>query len=315
MAEIHDIIREKGRAAARQLMAQDPHGRTLVEIASMMLSDEQQALGFTHSGFAITALPHHDPGPDVIYSHRVGHMRLQIEPGAIASADEIRRVGVPYGTRARLILLYLQTMAVKAKSQDIELGASLRSWMLSMGLKAAGSDYRAIREQAMRISLCKLTLAWRDNGNEGLSQEMIVSHAINLAGVSDDDRQGSLWTPKVRLTDGFFQQLLKHPVPFHEAAVKALVRHRLALDLYIWLCYRTHNMKQEARISWAALHAQFGAGYNSVPHFKPRFIAALKLALAAREENEADVDIKTGVILRSLRPTVVTLPGKRPLRA
>ena len=56
--------------------------------------------------------------------------------------------GVPYGARARMILLYLQTQAVRTGSREVALGRSMRDWMERMGLSVGGETARGLREQA-----------------------------------------------------------------------------------------------------------------------------------------------------------------------
>ena len=70
--------------------------------------------------------------------------------------------GVPYGARARMILLFLQSQAVRTGSREIELGRSLSAWMERMGIAWGGETARAIREQAARISACNLKFFWED---------------------------------------------------------------------------------------------------------------------------------------------------------
>ena len=45
------------------------------------------------------------------------------------SRDKVVVYGVPYGARARMILLYLQTQAVRTGSREVALGRSMRDWM------------------------------------------------------------------------------------------------------------------------------------------------------------------------------------------
>jgi len=66
-------------------------------------------------------------------------------------------VGVPYGSIARLILLYLQTEAVRTNTPEVELGRSMKSWMGRMSLTTGGKTYQLVTEQARRISACRLT--------------------------------------------------------------------------------------------------------------------------------------------------------------
>ena len=63
---------------------------------------------------------------------------------------------MPYGARARMILLYLQTQAVRTGSREVALGRSMRDWMERMGLAVGGETARSLKEQAARISACTL---------------------------------------------------------------------------------------------------------------------------------------------------------------
>ena len=71
--------------------------------------------------------------------------------------------GVPYGARARMILLYLQTQAVRTGSREVALGRSMRDWMERMGLAVGGETAHSLREQAARISACSLKFFWEDD--------------------------------------------------------------------------------------------------------------------------------------------------------
>ena len=55
-----------------------------------------------------------------------------------------------------MILLYLQTQAVRTGSREVALGRSMRDWMERMGLAVGGETAHALREQAARISACSL---------------------------------------------------------------------------------------------------------------------------------------------------------------
>jgi hypothetical protein len=55
----------------------------------------------------------------------------------------------------------------------------------------------------------------------------------------------------------------------------------MALDIYAWLANRLHRVPENApvRISWAALHGQFGQGYARIDHFCDAFRVALREVL------------------------------------
>ena len=54
-------------------------------------------------------------------------------------------VGLPYGSYARFILLFLQSEPVKTRSREIELGRSMQVWLGRMGLSIGGNSYRLVK--------------------------------------------------------------------------------------------------------------------------------------------------------------------------
>jgi len=303
MADIHTLIIRHGRDEARQLIpAADRH---LVDIAAAMLEAPEPALGITYSGFCLTALPH-KPLPNDQRWERQGHnVTLVIEPGVLPDRMGVTRVhGVPYGSRARLILLYLQTQAMKASSPEVELGASMRAWMGRMGITIGGKQYRDVRDQANRISACNLTFIWHNAKGARFAKDSIVQGGIQL--YEQDDNQPRLWVDTVRLSESFFRALKEHPVPIAEPALRHIANQSMAIDIYIWLAYRLHSLSPAAPmpVTWAALHQQFGAGYQQIRQFKPRFLDPLKAALAVYPDAKVDV-ADTGLILHHSRPPIL----------
>ncbi|MBV8522282.1 MAG: hypothetical protein JOY71_09175 [Acetobacteraceae bacterium] len=63
-------------------------------------------------------------------------------------------VGVPYGSRARLILLRPQSEALRTGCREVELGRSLRDWLSKMGIPVGGAHSRpyGIRPSAFRAA-------------------------------------------------------------------------------------------------------------------------------------------------------------------
>jgi hypothetical protein len=104
-------------------------------------------------------------------AHRV---TLLVEPGRLKHGGKMKKLyGAPYGARARMILLYLQTRAIRTNSREVALGRSMRDWMERMGLAIGGETAHALREQAARISTRNLNssgkMADRTGSNAGPS--------------------------------------------------------------------------------------------------------------------------------------------------
>jgi hypothetical protein len=305
MGAVHQLILAHGVEGARARAATKTE-RQAVDAAAAVLSEEESRLGITHAGFAMTSLPH--KRIEEALWRREGHRTtLLVESGRHRNGDFI---GVPYGSIARLILLYLQTEAVRTNSPEVELGRSMKSWMGRMSLTTGGRTYQLVAEQARRISGCRLTFFTdRENGAETRHNGAFVQDAISLSGVVDDD-QPTLWQDRVRLDQGFWRSLREHPVPVREEAIKAIGTRSLAIDVYIWLAYRLHALPKSTMVSWPAVHGQFGAGFRLVRQIKPTFLEALTLALAVYPEARVSVE-KEGITLHPSAPAVPKVDARR----
>jgi hypothetical protein len=299
MGTVHDLLDMKGKAGTLQTGID----RTVVEAASLYMSDEDGSLGFAFSGWAQCALPHRRLAPDARWEIAGERVRLVVEPGLHPSSHDgpMEHIGVPYGSVARLILLFLQTEALRTNSREVELGGSLRQWLSKIGASIGGSNARAVRDQAERISRCRLTFHIQGSGKVGLVNQSIVDRALFIE--DSNTRQGKLSLETAKLSEGFFEQLKKHPVPLEESAIRAISNNPAALDAYLWLAYRLHVLTSDKLITWKALKSQFGGGYKELFHFKPRFTQALALATAVYPAAKIDV-IEQGVVLKPSRPPV-----------
>ena len=262
-------------------------------------------MGFVYSGWTQCALPHRrlrDDEPWTVASERV---RLVVQPGLRPVGDEglLESVGVPFGAHARLILLFLQTEALRTGSREVELGASLRQWMARLGIQPGGSAFRSVREQAERISRCRLSFHISGGGRtSALVNQSVVDKALFIE-ENDDHKQGHLSLEVAKLSEGYFEQLRRHPVPLEEAAIKSLANNSAAMDAYIWLAYRLHSLRGDTPVTWKALKAQFGTNYKELYHFKSKWPKSLQLAMAVYPDAKVDIT-EQGVILKPSRPPV-----------
>jgi hypothetical protein len=302
MGRIHQLITQVGREQAKSLQP-DPEQKSLINVAASILEEERQNLGITYSGFALTALPHRRL-PDGTPWERKGHrVRLLIEPGRLPLwGGGYKLYGVPYGSRARMILLYLQTRAIQTDSREVELGRSMHEWLDRMGLSVGGQTYRDIREQACRIAACNLTFVWDEARGVGFEKDSIVKGGIHLSGNHNSD-QGSLWEDRVLLSEAFFRELKAHPVPIWEPALRQIQNNSTSIDIYIWLAYRLHSLTKPTTITWPALFEQFGAGYSRLRDFRKRFSEALLLALAVYPDAKVESD-EQGIVFYPSPPPI-----------
>lgn len=300
MGTVHSLLETKGKQGALQAGV----SRDVVEAAAYYMGDEESGLGFAFSGWAQAALPHRKLPEDEPWQLTSERVTLVIEPGRRPMlGGRLVHVGVPFGAHARLIMLFLQTEALRTDRREVELGGSLRQWLGRMGVPIGGTASRSVRDQAERISRCRMTFhIGPEGGATGLVNQSILDRALFLD-VGDGSTQGRFNLETAKLSEGFFEQLQKHPVPIEEAAIRALANNSAAMDCYVWLAYRLHSLSAPKLVTWKALKVQFGAGFKELYHFKSRWPASLELALAVYPAARVDVT-EQGVILRPSRPPV-----------
>jgi hypothetical protein len=297
MGSLHQLIEDQGIERAR-FLATTKSDRRAVDAAAAILAEEVSRLGITHAGFAMTSLPHKQI-KDAVWERKGYQTTLLVESGL---NRQRMPVGVPYGSLARMILLYLQTEAIRTGSPEVVLGKSMNAWIAKMGIARGGKTRALVAEQAKRISACRLTFFTDRGPAEIRSNGAFVRDAISLSGIMDEN-QATLWQDRVRLDEGFWASLRAHPVPVREEAVFAIGHRSMAIDVYIWLAYRLHALTVPITVSWIAIHHQFGAGYARMKHLKEPFCEALKVALAVYPEARVDV-LDDGLMLYPSAPAV-----------
>ena len=295
MGEVHKLIELHGAEVVRRM----DFPRAVVDAAAGYMSAEERDL-FLFTGWAQAALPHRKLADDAHWEVSNDHVTLIVQPGLQKVGGEVLPVGVPYGSRARLILLYLQTEALRLNSREVELGRSMNHWLSRLGVPLGGEGARSVRDQANRLSRCRLTFELQRGGRSGLLNQNIVESALFLAA---DDRQGSLALETARLSEGFFNQLKAHAMPVDEAAIREISNNSLAIDVYLWLAFRLRSLAKPTPITWKAMKAQFGQGVARLDNFRSHYRKALELALSVYPDARVE-ESEGGLVLHPSRPPV-----------
>lgn len=301
MAELHRLIELQGIDQTRALAA-DKQERAVVDAAFRLMSGDDPSLALVHAGFALTCLPYR-LYPATVWRREGAGATMLVESGYDANGNPI---GVPYGAKARMILCYLQTEAIRKNSRRVEMGGSMRAFMRRMGMSVGGATYRVVGEQTRRICSARLTFVWRMDRAERRVNGAFVRDSLLF--FDEEDRQEKFWQEEVELDEGFYESLRKHSVPLQEVALRAIADNSLAIDIYVWLAYRLHVLDRNTKVPWPALMGQFGAGFGLMKNFRPCFLRALKLALAVYPE--AVVAPTDGGIM--LAPSPPPVPHRLP---
>ena len=273
-------------------------------LAALPTPDE---LAFLHSGLCQTFLPHARPASDdEIWRRRAGRFTLLVSPGAIDDGCKVARVGVPYGTKARLILIYLQSEGVKGRV--VSLGASMSAWIRSLGLSVTGGprgSITAVREQALRIARCNFTLQWDATDAAGNVQTLVRDTQI-VEGLELWTAPGGAvgrWPETVELSTKFYEHLKEHAVPLDKRAIAHLSGNSLGLDLYTLFAYRLPRLKEGLHLSWLQLREQLGSGEAHTRSLAQRIRDVLPEIQTVYPDAKVEVT-RHGLMLRPSLPAV-----------
>src|SRR5439155_16262294 len=103
----------QGRYRGSTAASRDQHERMVLEAAYQVLSYDAERMGFTYSGFALTSLPH-KPQQSTTWRREGHNLTLVLQAGVDRNEKSL---GVPYGSYARFILLFLQSEAIRTRSR------------------------------------------------------------------------------------------------------------------------------------------------------------------------------------------------------
>jgi hypothetical protein len=319
MADISEQLDLLGLDETLRLVEQDYKGpsrtralakvRTVYDIKTS--NPEPDDMGFLHTGLAQTSLPHSrlksDSEP---WMRSSGRFRLIVSPGVIAdeqAPSKPRYVGVPYGSRARLIQIYLQTEAVKSSSRTVSLGPNLSSFMRSLGLSSAtggkNGSITSVREQCLRIAQCQFTMQWSttsDQGRQDIIQNTRLVDGLTLWSSSNSDKN---WSGTVELSERFLEHLREHSMPLDKRALAQLSDNSLGLDLYALLAYRLPKLRVPLLLRWGSLQEQIGTDYTRIRALSEKVKDALPDVKAVYPH--ANVALARGGMLLSPSPPAV----------
>jgi hypothetical protein len=268
-------------------------------------SEEARELAFHHTVFCQTSLPYRDPGDSLrLWEREQGNITLQVEAGYIANPTtrKMMPVGLPWGTKPRLILAHLNAEALRQTSREIEVEGSLSAFVKRIRGFNGGREIRAFKDQLTRLSASNMRLAlFRENRALQINSHIVTAFEL---WPEKDERQRVLWPQVITLSSEYFASLQAHAVPLYEDDLAALAHSALALDLYAWLAQRLHRITptKPAFIPWSVLKQQFGPDYVRMAKFKEKFRAALQQVHTRYNRSRFDLDDRGITLHHSLPP-------------
>jgi hypothetical protein len=228
-----------------------------------------------HSVLALCGLPYRDPGAGVReHLREYGKSSLAVQAGYLKDPATGRMTpqGLPYGPKARLLLLHICTMAIRQKSAEIEVADSMSAFIRDLGFAVTGGKrgtLRQFKEQLNRLAAARMQIGlWHGDTATTINAQPIKSFDIWLP---QDAGQRMLWSSTLRLDQDFYESLRAHALPVDIRTLAAFSQSAKQIDIVMWLAYRLRRVERRYPISWSAIADQFGASVKEPWRFRQSF--------------------------------------------
>lgn len=303
------------RAAELDAMPREKRRRALTLDHFLEKSPTAGDIRHLHSVLAICGMPYDRLPVEVRDFRRVqGNMGIMVQAGSsLASNGEWVDHPLPFGPKARLILMHLCSEAIRQKSPTIEIAETFTAFVREMGFSDSGGQrgpLTAFREQLNALAHCSIRISSTEPNNMKTKQFFPIEDME--VWLSADARQKSLWPSTVTFSSVMYESLQRHALPVNARVVKALQGSSRKLDIYFWLGWRLYNLKDPLMISWDAIAEQFGTGFRRQRDFRAKFndeIAHIKEVLPKLPMKLTE----KGLFLQPADPDVLALPPMRKL--
>ena len=279
----------------------------LVEASHEIATNPNPQITYQHTVLCQTGMPYRSQGGDVrLWERRNGRVYLRIEAGSVLHPIEERFVPLPlpFGPKARLILIHLNGEALRTGSATIEVEDSMTAFVKRLLRRDPnGREIGSFKSQLGALSASLVRLATID-GQRTVQIDTKVVTAFDLWAPTDA-RQRILWPSTIQLSEEYFASLGRHAVPLDERAVAALAHSAQGLDIYAWLAQRLHRVPRGRAqlVPWTSLHEQFGHGYRRIRKFREVFLRTLTVVHGQYRSARLEAQ-EGGLVLRNSPPPV-----------
>ena len=270
-----ELVRTEA-ADARSKLARDARRRDLIREVIENEPAAPENIQHIHSVLALCGLPYREPKNATHFFREYGRNTLAINAGRLTNpvSGEMELQGLPYGPKARLLLLHLCTEAVKQRTPKVEVAHSLSGFIRDMGFPVTGGDrgtLKQFKEQLNRLAACSMQIGlWDGTRASTLNvppfRQMDVWLPLNV-----HPDQGLLWSSTITFQTDFFDNLLQHALPVDIRAARAFAGSARKLDLLFWVGYRLSRLERPLRLTWQNLYKQFGSENASIRSFRQEF--------------------------------------------
>lgn len=280
-------------------------------------------VGYLSSTMVQVTLPYREPkGSPAAWGRSNGRASLTMQPGYYIKNEvfvdargrkRTRQVpvslGYPYGSVPRLLLAWVGREVTLKKEREIVLGRTLGQFMSDLGITSISGGKRgsitAVKEQTRRLFSARVALVDNPENIDWNNEGFNLADSLNVWWDPGAPAQSGLFDSKVVLSERFFAEMLRSPVPLDMRALRALKQSPFALDVYSWLTYRSFSVTKRTEVPWEALQQQFGTETESERKFRSLFRRALKDVAVVYPDAKFEADSSKSFVL---------LPGKTSVK-
>jgi hypothetical protein len=245
-------------------------------------------IGYNHLITTSCFLPRTDPGDKGMWERRDGGLIMTMTRGPAMNpkTGDVVLKGYPFGIWPRRFHSILNAEILRNRSREIYCGTGFCDFF---GKRLNGKNGRhgkallsggktgnitQMKDQFARLVAANFVFFIRDEVKMKMVYPGRLIETMDLWFEGEEEFFPSV----LRASSVYVESLVKHAVPI-DLNASACIRSSLEYDIYTWVSRRVYSMKVRnerlVKISWDALHYQFGKSFKSSRDFRKDFIGAV----------------------------------------
>ena len=214
--------------------------------------------------------------------------------------------GLPYGAKARLLVLWMTTRARETGCRHLEIGR-IDDWMASVGIPPHHDNVAMAKSQLVRLSTTTFSMMLKKENLEFFKSDTLIDSVVFTADDMIHYAEGNLAKVRfplgIELSEKAFKRFTNADViPVPNEALRKISSNAMAIDALLYMIYRLPRIPrgEDVLVTWRQLVAWFG-NREPMSKFRQTFRGSIEKAKDAYVG--ADIDITDeGLILRYSPP-------------
>lgn len=219
--------------------------------------------------------------------------RIMAPPASLSPHRFPCAVDLPYGLKARLILLHISTAGTQGR--DVSMGGRMSKFLQRLDLPQSGGPRGAIsmvKQQVISLVNCALKVTSHD----GIMMEGSVCQDVTA------ETGAPSWLPEIRLTQAFHAFLLDDPVSLDRAGIACVAASCVSFDLYTIFACCLPRIESDLLMDWNTLSGMIGTK-TETNLLARRIREAMPRVLQAYPDANIEVT-RAGLVLKPSKPAV-----------